>query len=1594
MKKGLLKKSLALCCSITMLATSVPITNVSAADFTDDSVNVMVDKGGYKTEVFGVRTEDWGQTWTDRKDSLPPSKVYLTDNYKETVGTVPTNDWASSVVFDQYSESLYAHPLAYRAASNGMQMASPAVVDSTSYVDGEPTVESLLEDDTVELVVGGDSFSAKDASVDKTTDWSYEIVMANKAGSSSMRAIIAKGTPYAYYTFDNMSPTISLGAGATDLAIVKNTTASNIIGVSLKNKKDGKTHYYMLSAPSGTTWTNAGGKLTAKLPAGKNYMSVAILPDGSNEAFSLYEKYAFNFITDTKVQWEYLNNSAKVVTKYNVTTKNMETGAVGGDTIMALYPHQWRYTEADFTKYTYNTIRGTMKTVVGSSYVTQMQYNGILSTLPTTTDEETVGKIKEQLGYLYDYRKKKDDPKWICYLEGQYGGYDTYWVGKNLNTMADAIWLSGQLDNDDTDMKTITDEMVDGVKDYLEFWFDPYQGYISGNYKDDYFYYDKNYGTLIGYPSSYDSDKQVNDHHFHYGYWIKAAAAVAMEKPEWAKEWGGMVYEMIGDIANVHRDGKGYNENSSTRYPFLRNFDIYEGHSWASGVANYEYDENGELVDKKGGLAGGNNQESSSESINAWASLILWGEAVGDKEVRDAGIYMYTTEVAAIEDYYYDVHDEIFTDKYEDKDNYNIQTVTRLFGGRYDHTAWWTENSIEVTTITMLPISGATLYMGKYKDKVKNVVDSIDENSKQWQHFVANKNQICTNYGKKDMLIDPKTNQDVIAEYYAYYDPDGALARWDQSDTGKVENGESRAHTLSYITSLQKYGNQDFSITGSDPLSLVLSKDGKKTYVAENHTDQVKRVYFTDDTYVDVPANSSYVGKKTGDGANPNIDDSELLGNTTKVTVENYLENYAGNGYDMTSSQVSVKEGETSYTYQPQNITGFNFDSSNKGNVLTTAVKEDNSSVVKAYYERNNYTISYVLNGGVFTNAQPGAAGQNAYGGNPTNYRYGSSIKLVNPTKAGYKFEGWFADSNYENEITEITPTTAGDLTLYAKFVDESIITNFTVEYYKQSEDRSEYNLVEEDTVKVTSIVGKEVSAVEKTYDGYKLNENSITTGVVLPNGKLILRLYYDIDQKTSTNTDRGAYIGSDGKLNFVVKDNAGRVLLYYKVVSKQAEAEAFYNEAVASNGGNCPGYFMEKSGDGFKKVANETVSGSDYVIYRFNIDDKEFTDWNLAQISDLGNAGTNNKKANYSVKYFVQDKDQNEYTENKNMAVTVEGTVGEAVVATKKNVVENNNVQENNGQGFTVNVKKSSLFGVVKEDGSLELKVYYDRNTYAIDYNGLGNATHSNPSTYVYGNAVKLTNPVGGEKFQGWYLDDSYTQQISEIAEGTLENIVLYAKFKNSQPATTKPAETPKPTTKPGETTDKPGEVTTKPGETTNKSDDVTTKPSGTTEIPATSNPATTGNGETTKPSTTTGTGEVTTAPGKTTGAGEVTTAPGKTTKPGTSVTTKIKRPAKVKKIKLKKKISKKSNGKFKRKISIKWKKLKGVTGYQIAIRIGKKGKFKVVKKIKKNKRKYIKSKVKLGKTYYVKVRAYRKVGKKVVYGKYSKAKKCKFKK
>ncbi len=93
------------------------------------------------------------------------------------------------------------------------------------------------------------------------------------------------------------------------------------------------------------------------------------------------------------------------------------------------------------------------------------------------------------------------------------------------------------------------------------------------------------------------------------------------------------------------------------------------------------------------------------------------------------------------------------------------------------------------------------------------------------------------------------------------------------------------------------------------------------------------------------------------------------------------------------------------------------------------------------------------------------------------------------------------------------------------------------------------------------------------------------------------------------------------------------------------------------------------------------------------------------------------------------------------------------------------------------------------------------------------------------------------------------------------------------------------------------------------------------------------------------------------------------------------IKKPKKVTLVSLKKKSSKKA--------VLKWKKATDASGYQIYIKTGKKGKFKLVKTIsKKTKVSYTASKLKKKKTYFFKVRAYKSVSGKKVYGAYSKTK------
>ena len=80
-------------------------------------------------------------------------------------------------------------------------------------------------------------------------------------------------------------------------------------------------------------------------------------------------------------------------------------------------------------------------------------------------------------------------------------------------------------------------------------------------------------------------------------------------------------------------------------------------------------------------------------------------------------------------------------------------------------------------------------------------------------------------------------------------------------------------------------------------------------------------------------------------------------------------------------------------------------------------------------------------------------------------------------------------------------------------------------------------------------------------------------------------------------------------------------------------------------------------------------------------------------------------------------------------------------------------------------------------------------------------------------------------------------------------------------------------------------------------------------------------------------------------------------------------------------------------KKVTLKWNKVKGASGYEIYCKTGK-GKWKLVKTVRNGSKTSYKLKGKAGKKYTYKVRVFQKVENKVIYGQYSNTKSAKIKK
>ena len=373
---------------------------------------------------------------------------------------------------------------------------------------------------------------------------------------------------------------------------------------------------------------------------------------------------------------------------------------------------------------------------------------------------------------------------------------------------------------------------------------------------------------------------------------------------------------------------------------------------------------------------------------------------------------------------------------------------------------------------------------------------------------------------------------------------------------------------------------------------------------------------------------------------NVTITGSFTANGDTAYTVEHYKQNLAGDGYDLVEADTEHLTGETdtTATANPKTYTGFTFDGTVEGTVASGNIAGDGSLVLKLYYTRNSYEVSYAYTGTVPADAS--ALPEKAA------VKYGASVTVAEAATAkGHTFSGW----------------STGDFTMPAQ--DVEITGSFTANPYNVTVEYYFDKVQDTDMTRVQSVTYGETfttaAAAETDRNGvhYTLDwveNNGLTVSDIEADN--VVRVYYAKDEEG----------GPDG-----IPDYAQIVFTYQSAdvqkgtVDKSVETHTFerlngelLEEKKASpagaNAAGREGYAFDYWTDGTRR---DVTSGMETLKSEVYTDNAEFTAY-----FDVDTKGTDPE--NPDKPDNVPDKYQAKVTyQAVNGAVTLGGSTGTELV-------------------------------------------------------------------------------------------------------------------------------------------------------------------------------------------------------------------------------------------------------------------------------------------------------------------------------------------
>lgn len=477
-------------------------------------------------------------------------------------------------------------------------------------------------------------------------------------------------------------------------------------------------------------------------------MQAAVAPEDSNlEVF--YDQAAGMYASELQLTGSSDGKAANYQFKYVTEGKSLS-----GNTMIFALPHHTNalvpsmensYTGIDVQ----STTKGTMKGYLATKLIFSQQLNRQISWLPWSPSlgSADLKYSSDQLKLLAEVANKELQVS----ISSSINQLNTYYIGKVIDKYAYILLTVSQIVGDEATTKSTLANLKSAFKILLQ---------------NKQFYpliYDTKFGGLVSSgdwastSTGYDfGNTYYNDHHFHYGYIIHAAAVVGYVDQQlggtWAQENKDWVNTLVRDVANPSED--------DTYFARSRMFDWYHGHSWAAGLF-----ENGN----------GKNQESSSEDYNFAYAMKLWGSVIEDSSMELRGDLMISIMSQSMNDYYL----------YKDSSTVEPRRIIGnkvcgiLFDNIIDYTTYFGNNVEYKHGIHMLPItpvSGqirqAAFVKEEWQEKLASIVDTLNSG---WTGILK----------LNQALFDP-------AESYAFFsDP--------SFDSNRLlDNGMSRTWSLAF----------------------------------------------------------------------------------------------------------------------------------------------------------------------------------------------------------------------------------------------------------------------------------------------------------------------------------------------------------------------------------------------------------------------------------------------------------------------------------------------------------------------------------------------------------------------------------------------------------------------------------------------------------------------------------------------------------------------------------------------------------------------------------------------------------------------------